>query len=95
MFWHYPNLWDGIAPGVFPSSTILKNNMKLIYNYETGEKELYNLAVDLGETHNLATENPALLKKLSKELGTYLRNVNAQRPSFKASGNQALWPDEI
>ena len=95
LFWHYPNLWDGTAPGVFPSSTILKNNMKLIYNYETGEKELYNLAVDPGETRNLATENPALLKKLSKELGRYLRNVNAQRPSFKESGNPAPWPDEI
>mgnify|MGYP002665105650 FL=1 len=95
LFWHYPNLWDGTAPGVFPSSTILKNNMKLIYNYETGEKELFNLAVDPGETRNLATENPAMLKKLSKELGRYLRNVNAQRPSFKESGNPAPWPDEI
>ena len=69
--------------------------MNLIYNYETGEKELYNLAVDPGETRNLATENPAMLKKLSKELGRYLRNVNAQRPSFKESGNPAPWPDEI
>ena len=94
-FWHYPNLWDGVAPGVFPSSTMLKGNMKLIYNYETGEKELYNLAVDLGETHNLATENPVLLKKLSKELGHYLRKVKAQRPVIKATGKPALWPDEI
>ncbi|NCB67704.1 MAG: sulfatase [Bacteroidia bacterium] len=94
-FWHYPNLWDGTAPGVFPSSTILKGNMKLIYNYETGGKELYNLAVDLSETHNLANEDPVLLKKLSKELGQYLRKVKAQRPVIKATGKLAPWPDEI
>lgn len=36
-----------------------------------------------------------IVKRLSKELGTYLRKVDAQRPTVKATGKPCLWPDEI
>ena len=95
LFWHYPNLWDGVGLGVSPSSTIRKENMKLIYHYETGTKELYDLSVDIGEKNNLVKEKPDVVRKLSKELSNYLRKVKAQRPSFKATGKIAPWPDEV
>ena len=56
LFWHYPNLWDATGLGVSPSSTIRNGNMKLIYHYETGLKELYDLSIDIGENNNLVTK---------------------------------------
>ena len=31
---------------------------------------------------------------IKKELGNYLRKVDAQRPTFKATGQPCPWPDE-
>ena len=42
-----------------------------------------------------AQGHPDIVKRLSKELGTYLRKVDAQRPTVKATGKPCLWPDEI
>ncbi len=95
LFWHYPNLWDGTGLGVSPSSTIRNGNMKLIYHYETGSKELYDLSMDIGEKDNLVNKKPDVVRKFSKELSNYLRKVKAQRPSFKATGKIAPWPDEV
>ena len=41
------------------------------------------------------TRHPEIVKRLSKELGDHLRKVDAQRPSFKATGKACPWPDEI
>jgi hypothetical protein len=67
----------------------------LIYYYETGKKELFNIANDIGETMDLSMLNPKIVKSLSLDLGEYLRSVDAQRPSFKATGKKCPWPDEI
>jgi len=31
---------------------------------------------------------------MAARLAEYLRNIEAQRPSFKATGNPVAWPDE-
>lgn len=72
-----------------------KGDWKLIYFYETGKKELYNIPNDIGENNNLVSEYPALVKELSENLGQYLRKVGAQRPSLKATGKLVPWPDEV
>ena len=68
---------------------------KLIYYYGTGKKELFNISDDIGEKNDLSTRHPEIVKRLSKELGDHLRKVDAQRPSFKATGKACPWPDEI
>ena len=95
LYWNFPNLWGNTGPGIGPTCTIRSQNWKLIYYYETGEKELFNIAEDIGESKNIAMQNPSITKKLSQELGNYLREVDAQRPSFKATGEVCPWPDEI
>lgn len=95
LFWHFPNLWGNDGPGIGTTSAIRKGDWKLVYYYETGKHELFNVTNDIGETRDMAHENPQLVKKLAKELGKYLRKVNAQRPSFKASGKVCPWPDEV
>lgn len=95
LYWHFPNLWGNDGPGIGTNSTIRKGDWKLIYYYNTGKKELFNITADIGETKDLASSNPELVKKLSKELGQYLRKVKAQRPKFKEIGKACPWPDEI
>ncbi len=95
LYWNFPNLWGATGPGIGPTCTIRSQDWKLIYYYKTGKKELFNITNDIGETNNLVELNPNITKKLSQDLGNYLREVDAQRPSFKATGKACSWPDEI
>ncbi|MGL4493849.1 MAG: sulfatase, partial [Tannerellaceae bacterium] len=81
--------------GIGATSTIRKGDYKLIYFHENESFELYNISNDLGETTNLAAQNPKLVKKLAKQLGNHLRSVDAQMPTFKATGKVVRWPDEV
>ncbi len=77
-FWHYPHYWFGT--NVTPYSVARVGDWKLIRFYESGREELYNLRRDLGETHDLAAAEPARLRKLSRRLDEWLREVDAQSP---------------
>ena len=68
---------------------------QMIYYYETGAKELFNIKKDVGETTNLASLEAGIVKRLSKKLGKYLRSTGGQRPVFTSTGKAAPWPDEI
>ena len=94
LVWNFPNIWGNDGPGINLNCAIRKDDWKLIYYYETGKKELYNIPQDIGETHDVAAQHPDIVRDLSKELGKYLRRVDAQRPSFKATGKPCPWPDE-
>lgn len=95
LVWHFPNLWGNEGQGIGTTSAIRKGDWKLVYYYDTGKKELFNITNDIGETKDLSASKPKLAKKLSIELGRYLRKVRAQRPSFKATSKVCPWPDEI
>lgn len=94
LVWNFPNIWDGFGPGVNLNCAIRRGDWKLIYHYDTGQKELYNIPQDIGEDHDLAAQMPGKVKELSAALGKTLRQMNAQRPSFKATGEPCKWPDE-
>ena len=94
LFWNFPNNWGPTGPGIGSTCTIRQGDWKLIYYYETGDKELFNIKKDIGETTNLATTEKELVVQLSGELSAYMRNTGAQRPIFKSNGQPAPWPDE-
>lgn len=94
LYWNFPNLWGSTGPGIGPSCTIREGDWKLIYYYETGAKELFNIPEDIGERKNQAANQPQIVQRLSEKLGNYMRDVQAQRPSFKATGKPCPWPDE-
>lgn len=94
-YWNFPNLWGNTGPGIGATATIRKGDWKLIYYYESGRKELFNIREDIGETRNCEEQYPKLVKKLSKRLGNYLRKVKAQRPAYKATASPVPWPDEV
>ena len=50
---------------------------------------------DISEKNDVAKQHPGIVKRLSKELGNYLRATGGQRPTFKATGKPCPWPDEI
>ena len=93
LYWNFPNLWGNTGPGIGATCTIRQGDWKLIYYYETGKKELFNIPDDIGEKNDLSASHPDLIKKLSKDLGKQLRKMEAQRPSFKATGKPCPWPD--
>ena len=53
----------------------------MIEYYEDGHIELYNLAQDLGEQHDLAREEPEIAQRLQRRLHDYLDRMDAQMPT--------------
>ena len=95
LYWNVPNLWGGSGPGIGAACTVRDGDWKLIYYYESGKKELFNIPADISESNDLSAQHPDITKRLSKELGKHLRKVDGQRPIVKASGKPCPWPDEI
>lgn len=47
--WNFPNIWGNNGPGINLNCSIRKDEWKLVYYYETGKKELFNIPEDIGE----------------------------------------------
>lgn len=77
LFWHYPHYGN---QGGEPSSIIRSKDWKLIFYHEDGRCELYNLASDIGEQHDLAAANPEKTAELKKRLDAWLTETNAILP---------------
>ncbi len=75
LYWHLPHYHHST-----PASAIRKGDWKLIQFYETDSAELYNLAEDMGETHDLASSQPAKVTKLRADLAEWRLKVNALMP---------------
>ena len=94
LIWHYPNKWiDKDGPGINYYSAIRKGNWKMIYSMRTGKKELYNLAIDMGESNDLSENYTDKLLELSTLLSNQLRKWKAPMPRFKNTGQPVLFPD--
>jgi arylsulfatase A-like enzyme len=92
LFWHYPNEWGPDAPGAGAASTVRKGDWKFIYFHADRRRELYNLKEDIGESTNLVEENPEKTRELAKVLSDYLKNVDAQMPVDKRTGEKVEYP---
>lgn len=75
IFWHYP-----VYHHSRPASAIRSGDWKLIYFYDTESTELYNLAEDIGEQNDLATENSEKNEELQQRLDQWLSEVGADLP---------------
>jgi arylsulfatase A len=81
LYWHYPHYWNDVVP----YSIVRKGPFKLIRFYERTERfELYNLADDLEEAHDLAGALPAVRDALRQELAAWLDRVGALLPRPRA-----------
>ncbi len=95
LFWHYPNNWGPKGPGIGPSSSIRWKDWKLIYYYDNGRCELFNVAKDIAEQHNLANEHPDIRNELAEKIRAYLQDVGAQFPIDKRTGQPVMIPGKL
>jgi arylsulfatase A-like enzyme len=77
LYWHYPHYHSG---GATPHSAVRAGDWKLIEFFEEYRAELYNLKSDIGETRDLAKEQPKRAERLRAQLRRWRRDVGAQLP---------------
>jgi len=65
LYWHYPH---NSPQGGTPSGAIRQGDLKLVEFFDDGRLELYNLADDLGEQHDLSQKMPEKTRELHDEL---------------------------
>ena len=91
---HFPG-YLGAGAGSWrttPVSLIQSGGWKLMEFLEDGRLELCNLHSDLGETKNLAQENPAKAKELHARLVAWRAAVKAPMPAKNDGTTKAARP---
>lgn len=78
LFWHYPH-WGN--QGGIPSAAVRDGDWKLIEFYWKKDLELYDLAKDPGEQHNLAASQPAKVAELKAKLDAFRKDTSALIPT--------------
>ena len=94
LFWHFPHYTN---QGSQPGGAVRDGEWKFIEHYEDGRVELFNLARDLGETNNLASQQPERVRQLRAHLAAWRESVGAQtntlNPDFDPALHRALYVD--
>jgi arylsulfatase A-like enzyme len=78
LIFHYPH-FNRVGLGE-PHSAIRYGKFKLIHFPVSARNLLFNLAEDVGERRDLSAEMPELVALLEEKLGSYLTQVDAERP---------------
>lgn len=76
LYWHLPHYHHST-----PASAIRHGDWKLIEFFETGERELFDLRRDPGETQNLAAAEPQRADELQRLLAAWREEVDARLPT--------------
>lgn len=95
LIWHFPHKWtpdDG--PGINYYSAVRKGCWKLVYQWRTGRKELYNLNDDIGEQHNRENDFPAIAEGLAATLFAKLKDRKALLPMDRKTGRPVHYATE-
>jgi arylsulfatase A-like enzyme len=90
LFWHYPHYGN---QGGEPSSIIRQGDWKLIHYWEDGHNELYDLATDMGEQHDLAATEVERTSQLWTGLDVWLKQTNAKIPQPNPAYDP-LWAEQ-
>ncbi|MEO0529576.1 MAG: sulfatase-like hydrolase/transferase [Planctomycetota bacterium] len=100
-YFHYPHrsnqqkVGGGVVTGGSFVSAILDDDRKMIYFYETGSYEMYDLANDLGEANDLMGTDPMKAFEMSLELHAYLKQVGAGLPINRFTGQPVDLPEVL
>jgi hypothetical protein len=87
LYWHFPNYTN---QGGRPAGAIREGDWKLVEQLEDGSLELYDLANDIGETTNLATNEQERANELHRKLQAWRQNVGARMPTPNPDFDAAL-----
>ena len=83
LFWHYPNHWGSKGPGIGAHSALRSGDSKLVWFHASGRFELYDLARDPGEQHDLAATEPERVEAMRARMRERLAETGAQLPTRK------------
>jgi len=75
LVFHFPHY-----QGDTPHSALLLDQMKIVHFYETGETHLFDLERDIGESRDLAAQQPEKAAAMAEKLFAYLAEIGAQMP---------------
>ena len=94
IYWHFPGyLQADVKRGTWrttPGGAIRAGDFKLIEFFETGRIELYNLADDLSQKHDLASTMPDRAKELHAKLAAWRKALAAPMPKPKTGDEPAV-----
>jgi arylsulfatase A len=94
LFWHFPHYTN---QGSRPGGAVRQGRWKLIEHYDTATAELYDLAVDPGETTNVTAREPERTASLRQLLARWISEVGAQtntpNPGFQPVLFKKLYED--
>jgi arylsulfatase A len=92
--WHFPHYTN---QGGRPAGAMREGDWLLVELYDTGDAELYNLADDIGERHDLAATEPDRLAAMRAALDAYRRanaaQLNTPNPDFDPHRFHSLYVD--
>ena len=77
LYWHYPHYHGSTWR---PGAAIRDGRWKLIEFYEWDQTELYDLQADPEERNDVSLSNPEAADRLSKELASWQKTMNATMP---------------
>jgi len=80
LFWHFPHYGNH---GSGPCSSVRVGDWKLIEWLEDGGVELFNLATDLSEKHDLAAQHPDRVQQMRERLHVWRKKTGANMPRSK------------
>ena len=96
LFWHFPGyLQANSKAGTWrttPVASVRRGDLKAMYWFETRSWSLYDLAVDISESRDLASTRSGELRALAGELRAWLVATEAPMPKEVGGGPVAL-PD--
>lgn len=75
LYWHYPHYSN---QGGIPGGAIRMGEYKLVERYEDGRTHLYNLQDDIGETQDLAEQEPERVAQMRARLHAWYKQVDAK-----------------
>jgi arylsulfatase A-like enzyme len=76
--WHYPHYSN---QGGRPGGALRDGDWKLIEDFETGRRELFDLGKDVSESTNLSDREPARVEAMARALAAWRRDVGALMPT--------------
>ena len=92
LVWHYPHYSN---QGGRPAAALVSGGDKVVEYFEDGKVELFDLANDPGERHDLAGERPERAAELTARLAAWRKRVGAAMPTPNPQPVDPFGPDAV
>ncbi|MFO0909856.1 MAG: sulfatase-like hydrolase/transferase [Isosphaeraceae bacterium] len=78
LYWHYPHYSN---QGGRPGGAVRDGDLKLVVDYETNRRELFDLAADPSESRNIAAQESSRVASLAARLAAWRKHIGAEMPT--------------